>query len=273
MQGILLKISFLELRKSNRFVYILKNYRKNINIVWASFRVVCERLNYYCCEYSADFDWRGLKKAANFQPLWPRTKTAKRRICGHPKGTSSLFFVSSSCIASPLIMFVKSSDTKSFHLLRPTGGPSTCCCYQESQSDCSEFYKLFQLFFSPYLSSLKFPFPSLKISLLHIVNYPVSQTAERPPRTADDGALLRLQSQLAQMQQQNRDLATAEKVKMCIRMWWNAEKNLEKTVSEMNVFRLLGNVLNRTKMLSSVVFRIRSLPGFSQEILMMLDDR
>uniref|UniRef100_A0A1I7URT9 Trichohyalin n=1 Tax=Caenorhabditis tropicalis TaxID=1561998 RepID=A0A1I7URT9_9PELO len=37
------------------------------------------------------------------------------------------------------------------------------------------------------------------------------KTPERPPRTGDDGALIRLQSQLAQMQQQNRDLATAEK--------------------------------------------------------------
>ncbi|CAI2356133.1 unnamed protein product [Caenorhabditis sp. 36 PRJEB53466] len=37
------------------------------------------------------------------------------------------------------------------------------------------------------------------------------KTVERPPKTADDGALLRLQSQLTQMQQQNRDLATAEK--------------------------------------------------------------
>ncbi|PIC19751.1 hypothetical protein B9Z55_025184 [Caenorhabditis nigoni] len=38
------------------------------------------------------------------------------------------------------------------------------------------------------------------------------KTPERPPRTGDDGALIRLQSQLAQMQQQNRDLATAEKL-------------------------------------------------------------
>ncbi|NP_001360671.1 t-SNARE coiled-coil homology domain-containing protein [Caenorhabditis elegans] len=37
------------------------------------------------------------------------------------------------------------------------------------------------------------------------------KTPERPPRTGDDAALSRLQSQLAQMQQQNRDLATAEK--------------------------------------------------------------
>ncbi|NP_001360672.1 Kinesin-like protein [Caenorhabditis elegans] len=41
--------------------------------------------------------------------------------------------------------------------------------------------------------------------------YRKAQTPERPPRTGDDAALSRLQSQLAQMQQQNRDLATAEK--------------------------------------------------------------